>query len=100
MQNNDRIKGTFDDDTVYTGRYLVFGYEAHYPGGGQGDVVGSFNSYAEIEALFRLAPDGSGPLKTVTDDGQVTTIGYDFLEVLDMDKRQFIDINELHFLSL
>lgn len=53
-------------------RFLVFGFDSYYPGGGQSDVVGTFDSLDEARA------------RTKRND-------CDHFDILDLQKREFVD---------
>jgi hypothetical protein len=53
-------------------RFLVFSFSNYYPAGGSGEVLGSFDSVEEAAQAGRASGD-------------------DVWEILDMDKRQWVD---------
>ncbi len=60
-------------------RFLLFGYVAYYPCGGSGDVIDSFDTIEEAkDAIKSGTPEYSR----------------EYFELLDMDKREWIQIQE------
>ena len=63
-------------------RYLLFAYDIYYPGGGQGDVVGDYETIEEV--------------KKYINDEKISTSRYthDYYDVLDMQKRKWLEEEE------
>jgi len=95
MADNDFLKPCFETPK-FSGRYLVFVFEKDSIGGGQNDTIGSYDTLSEIEIMFKIKPDGPRPLRFASNNTN-STDGYDFIEILDMDERRIIDLNELNF---
>jgi hypothetical protein len=101
MPTNDRLKAHPDQGSYlpFSGRYLVFVFNDYFPKGGQGDLLATFNTLSDIEALFKLEPADYKPLKRIDARGRLLE-AFQFLDVLDLQERRFIDINELTFEQL
>jgi hypothetical protein len=102
MANNDFLKKERHNDKFYQDplrRYVVFVYNYYYPVGGSGDVSFSYDTLSDIEAAYRINSDNKIELDRIVPDYEETPT-YQYMEVLDLQERQFIDINQLNFLRV
>lgn len=59
-------------------RFVIFGFDSYYPGGGLGDVIGETDTFAEAQTLVSTGTGGF----------------HDYYQVLDLQERIECSIKE------
>lgn len=59
-------------------RFLIFGFDSHYPGGGLGDVIGEADTFAEAQTQVSTRAGGF----------------FDYYQVLDLQERIECSVEE------